>query len=220
MTELRATDLLADLGASLPKGGLGLYVTDTLDDPYAEQKHLGSGQELISQSRSRAAKVKAKTKVTIVIGNPPYRERAEGPADQDEQGSNKYAKDYRPLDDYRAEGNGRTEYVLKNLYVYFLAICHLESVQRNAGVVCFITPSGFLRGPGFKGMRHLRGDKRCARPAETRSPASAVTTKEDILAWANGAASHAEDTGVRPGRGWAWTGSVGTATANCPVTAI
>lgn len=31
VAELRATDLLADVGASLPDRGLGLFVTDTLD---------------------------------------------------------------------------------------------------------------------------------------------------------------------------------------------
>ena len=73
VAELRATDLLADIGATLPENGLGLFVTDTLDDPYAEQSQLGSGLELISRSRKRAARVKAKTKVTVVIGNPPFR---------------------------------------------------------------------------------------------------------------------------------------------------
>ena len=73
VAELRATDLLADIGATLPPNGLGLFVTDTLDDPYAEQTQLGSGLELISRSRKRAARVKAKTKVTVVIGNPPFR---------------------------------------------------------------------------------------------------------------------------------------------------
>ncbi|GFG54050.1 hypothetical protein MAGR_54910 [Mycolicibacterium agri] len=43
VAELRATDLLADIGATLPPNGLGLFVTDTLDDPYAEQTQLGSG---------------------------------------------------------------------------------------------------------------------------------------------------------------------------------
>ncbi|MEB3065045.1 N-6 DNA methylase [[Mycobacterium] zoologicum] len=73
VAELRATDLLADIGATLPTNGLGLFVTDTLDDPHAEQTQLGSGLELISRSRKRAARVKARTKVTVVIGNPPFR---------------------------------------------------------------------------------------------------------------------------------------------------
>lgn len=164
VAELRTTDLMADLDASLPPGGLGLFVTDTLDDPYAEQTQLGSGLELISRSRSQAAKVKSGTKVTVVIGNPPYRERAEGMGGWIENGSDsdKNAKvdHYRPLDDFRATGNGRNEYVLKNLYIYFWRWATWKIFNANqtladgdVGVVCYITTSGYLRGPGFKGMR-------------------------------------------------------------------
>lgn len=163
VAELRATDLLSSLGASLPSKGLGLYVTDTLDDPHAEQTQLGSGLELISRSRSQAARIKAKTKVTVVIGNPPYDERAQGRGGWIENGSDseKTKKGgYRPLDDFRAEGNGRTEYVLKNLYIYFWRWATWKVFDANAtlhegdvGVVCYITTSGYLRGTGFKGMR-------------------------------------------------------------------
>lgn len=164
VAELRATDLMADLDASLPSGGLGLFVTDTLDDPYAQQTQLGSGLELISRSRARAAKVKTGTKVTVVIGNPPYRERAEGMGGWIENGSDsdKTSKGdhYRPLDDFRAPGNGRNEFNLKNLYIYFWRWATWKVFNANqaladgdVGVVCYITTSGYLRGPGFKGMR-------------------------------------------------------------------
>lgn len=164
VAELRTTDLLADLGATLPEEGLGLYVTDTLDDPHAEQTQLGSGLDLISQSRSRAAEIKSTRKVTVVIGNPPYDERAQGRGGWIENGSDadKTSKGdhYRPLDDFRAKGNGRTEFVLKNLYVYFWRWATWKAFDSNpelpdgdTGVVCFITTSGYLRGPGFKGMR-------------------------------------------------------------------
>jgi hypothetical protein len=158
VAELRVTDLLTDLGATLPKRGLGLFVSDTLDDPYAEQTQLGHGLELISRSRSRAAKVKAKTKVTVVIGNPPYRERAEGMGHWIENGSG--SDPYRPLDDFRSPGNGRAEFVLKNLYVYFWRWGTWKVFDANAdfpngdvGIVCYISTSGYVRGPGFKGMR-------------------------------------------------------------------
>ncbi|RYE40238.1 MAG: hypothetical protein EOP24_41560 [Hyphomicrobiales bacterium] len=164
VAELRTTDLLTDLGAALPTSGLGLFVTDTLDDPHAEQTQLGSGLELISRSRSRAAKIKAKTKVTVVIGNPPYNDKAQGMGGWIENGSDsdkaKGITPYRPLDDFRAEGNGRTEYVLKNQYIYFWRWATWKVFDANTdlpggetGVVCYITTSGYLRGPGFKGIR-------------------------------------------------------------------
>lgn len=100
----------------------------------------------------------------MVIGNPPYDERAQGRGGWIENGSDsektKKGGGYRPLDDFRAEGNGRTEYVLKNLYIYFWRWATWKVFDANAnlpngdvGVVCYITTSGYLRGAGFKGMR-------------------------------------------------------------------
>lgn len=158
VAELRVTDLLADLGAALPQQGLGMYVTDTLDDPYAPQTQLGSGLELISRSRKLAAEVKSKTKVTVVIGNPPYRERADGMGGWIENGSG--ADPYRPLDDFRADGNGRHEFKMSNLYVYFwrwgtwkVFDANADLIDGDSGIICYISTSGYLRGRGFKGMR-------------------------------------------------------------------
>ena len=160
VAELRATDLLAVHGASPPPDGMHLYVTDTLDDPHAAQSQIGSGLRLIAQSRRRANEVKAKANVTVVIGNPPYRERAEGLGGWVESGSAAYGNNASGiLDDFRMAGNGRTEYVLKNLYVYFWRWATWKVWEStpadtgDAGIVCFISTSGYLRGPGFKGMR-------------------------------------------------------------------
>lgn len=161
VAELRTTDLLAAHGATAPPGGMHLYVSDTLDDPYAAETQLGSGLQLIAQSRKKANEVKAKANVTVVIGNPPYRERAEGAGGWVENGSAAHGNTARGiLDDFRLAGNGRTEYVLKNLYVYFWRWATWKvwestpvDVDGDAGVVCLISTSGYLRGPGFKGMR-------------------------------------------------------------------
>jgi len=161
VAELRTTDLLATHGASVPPGGMRLYVTDTLDDPSAAETGFSSGLQLIAQSRRKANEVKAKANVTVVIGNPPYRERAEGMGGWVESGSAAHGKKRRAiLDDFRRPGNGRTEYVLKNLYVYFwrwgtwkVWESTVADPDGDAGVVCFISTSGYLRGPGFKGMR-------------------------------------------------------------------
>ena len=78
VAELRITELLTSLGAKLPKGGLRLFVTDTLDDPYAAETQLASGLATIAKARREANKIKASQPVTVVIGNPPYRELAAG----------------------------------------------------------------------------------------------------------------------------------------------
>lgn len=161
VAELRASDLLRKLKATPPPEGMHLYVTDTLDDPYAEIEQLASGLGAISESRRKANVIKRETPVTVVIGNPPYRERAEGAGGWVEMGSEaerkKSKKSDAPLDAFRAEGNGLAEYVLKNLYVYFWRWGTWKVFdalpKENVGVVAFITTSGYIRGPGFKGMR-------------------------------------------------------------------
>jgi hypothetical protein len=147
VAELRTTDLLASRGAIVPPGGMHLYVTDTLDDPHGTEAQIGSGLQLIAQSRKKANEVKAKANVTVVIGNPPYRERADGMGGWVENGSGAHGDEERAiLDDFRLDGNGRTEYVLKNLYVYFWRwatwkVWESTAVDPDgdAGVVCFIS---------------------------------------------------------------------------------
>jgi hypothetical protein len=159
VAELRTSGLLHDLGAPLPLSGMRLYVADTLDDPNAEVAQLGSGLDLIARSRRQANDIKRRAHVTVVIGNPPYRERAEGLGGWIESGD-RTPGTVAPLNAFRAAGNGLSEYVLKNLYVYFwrwatwkVFDAHRDLPGADAGIVCFITTSGYLRGPGFKGMR-------------------------------------------------------------------
>ncbi|MEE6294721.1 type ISP restriction/modification enzyme [Georgenia wangjunii] len=162
VAELRATDLLASHGAAAPPGGMHFYVTDTLDDPDAEQNQIGSGLQLIAQSRRKANEVKAKANVTVVIGNPPYRERAEGIGGWVEQGSKAHGDHARPiLEDFRDPTTARHFHNLKNLYVYFWRWATWkvwestldDADDGDAGVVCFISTSGYIGGPGFTGMR-------------------------------------------------------------------
>lgn len=154
VAELRQSDMLRKYSASLPAGGQHLYVTDTLDDPYAEEQLIASTYAPLSRSRRQANKIKADQPVTVVIGNPPYRERAEGLGGWVENGSPHAPA---PLSAFRLAGNGRTEYVLKNLYVYFWRWATWKAFDahqdQGQGVVAFITTAGYLRGPGFKGMR-------------------------------------------------------------------
>lgn len=159
VAELRTSGLLHELQAAAPANGMRLYVADTLDDPDAEVAQLGSGLDLIARSRRRANDIKRRTPVTVVIGNPPYRERAEGLGGWVEAGNGTPGA-LAPLDAFRASGNGLSEYVLKNLYVYFwrwatwkVFDAHHDLPDADTGIVCFITTSGYLRGPGFKGMR-------------------------------------------------------------------
>jgi hypothetical protein len=161
VAELRTADMLASQGASAPPGGMRLYVTDTLDDPYAVQTQIGYGLQLIAASRRKANKVKAKANVTVVIGNPPYKELAVGEGGWVENGGQQHGKTTRAiLEDFYVAGAGRFKAKLKNLYIYFWRWATwkvwestVHEPDGDAGIVCFISTSGYLTGPAFTGMR-------------------------------------------------------------------
>ncbi|MBB6118368.1 type ISP restriction/modification enzyme [Nocardiopsis algeriensis] len=156
VAEMRAVDILKKYGATLPKGGVRLHVTDTLANPFTSEVSVIPDLVALAKSHKAANKIKADTPVTVVIGNPPYRERAQGQGGWIESGA-EHVGGATPLDRFRKVGNGRLENKLKNLYVYFWAWATWKVFdahpQDRHGVVSFITTSGYLKGPGFKGMR-------------------------------------------------------------------
>jgi hypothetical protein len=158
VAELRLNQAIkSEHGAEIPEKNQKLYVADTLDSPFDNtQLDLGSMYEPIVRSRREANRVKRETPVQVVIGNPPYRERAKGLGGWIEQGAENSGHGT-PLQDFKAAGLGRYEYVLSNLYVYFWRWATWKVFdahpEQPAGVVAFITTSGYIRGPGFGGMR-------------------------------------------------------------------
>lgn len=158
VAELRVSELFAAAGATLPADGLKLYVTDTLDDPTADETQIASGLQTIAKSRKRANALKRDRKVNVVIGNPPYRELASGKGGWVEQGSKAAAGTSAAiLGDFLEDVPGRLSAKLKNLYVYFWRWATFkvwESTPDNeTGVVCFVTTSGYVAGSAFTGMR-------------------------------------------------------------------
>ena len=156
VAELRVHEAFRIFATDPPAEGLRLYVADTLDNPFIVETHLGGSYEPIARSRREANKVKANENVLVVIGNPPYRDKAKGLGGWIEKGDPGTGEAV-PLDAFRAAGLGRLEYVLSNLYVYFWrwATWKVFDAHPDAstGVVAFITTSAFASGPGFAGMR-------------------------------------------------------------------
>ena len=115
--------LIAELQALMnapPLPELRLFITDTLGNPFIEEERLGQTYEPIAISRRAANKVKKEERITVVIGNPPYKEKAEGRGGWIEKGSG--GKLVAPLDRWRAPpewGVGAHAKHLKNLYIYF-----------------------------------------------------------------------------------------------------
>jgi hypothetical protein len=65
-----------------------------------------------------ANKVKARANVTVVIGNPPYKELAVGEGGWVENGGREHGKATRAiLEDFFVAGAGRFKAKLKNLYI-------------------------------------------------------------------------------------------------------
>ncbi|MET9244946.1 type ISP restriction/modification enzyme [Nonomuraea sp. NPDC003709] len=158
VAELRLNQALkAKYGAEIAEKDQQLFVADTLDSPFENTRlDLGSMYEPIVRSRREANRVKRETAVQVVIGNPPYGDRAGGLGGWIEQGAKNSGQDI-PLRAFKATGLGRYEYVLSNLYVYFWRWATWKVFdahpEQPVGIVAFITTSGYTRGPGFAGMR-------------------------------------------------------------------
>ena len=151
-----------------------LYVTDTLGDPYATETQFSALVAPIGESRKEANRIKREKPITVVIGNPPYKEKAKGRGGWIEGGSDVNKKLVAPMDRWMAPpewGAGAHAKHLKNLYIYFWRWATLKvfgsgwkaatgyDETDRSGIVCFITVAGFLNGPGFQKMREdLRRD--------------------------------------------------------------
>ncbi|MBL9000102.1 MAG: N-6 DNA methylase [Phycisphaerae bacterium] len=146
VSELRLTRSLRDRGASLPKDGLGVYLTDALDSPHATPPAPPTFLRPIADQHKHALEVKDKKSVIVCIGNPPYdRHDAVGTTVGDEgrdnrartggwvrwgeetagsrEGKVEYTRGKCILDDFiepaKLAGHGGDLKNLYNLYVYF-----------------------------------------------------------------------------------------------------
>ena len=148
-----------DREKAVPSIPLRMFVTDTLGNPYDDAEWIPGTLAAIGKSRKDANKIKREESITVVIGNPPYKEKAKGRGGWVEQG-NPNAKDPPPLEAWipPAEwGVSAHSKHLRNLYIYFWRWATWKvfdhSPDHNKGIVSFITVAGFLGGPGFQRMR-------------------------------------------------------------------
>ena len=162
LAELQELAGNALVGRSNP---LRLFVTDTLGNPFVEDEYIPQMLMPLGESRRQANRIKRQERITVVIGNPPYKEKAKGLGGWVENGSSNRPA---PLTDWMPplEWNvGVHTKHLRNLYVYFWRWAtwkvfgdgdpaELQGRQHDqTGIVCFITVAGFLNGPGFQKMR-------------------------------------------------------------------
>jgi hypothetical protein len=159
VAQLRIHAELVQLIGKAPKTPPRMYVTDTLASPYVEQEWLPSMYAPIAESRRQAGKIKLDEPIVVVLGNPPYKEKAKGRGGWIEAGTSATGK-AAPLAAWMPPpewGAGAHAKHLRNLYVYFWRWATWKvfdhDPKANTGVVCFITVAGFLNGPGFQKMR-------------------------------------------------------------------
>ena len=133
----------------------------------------------LGESRRRANAIKRQEKITVVIGNPPYKKRAKGLGGWIESGStaDKIPAPlvrWMPSVDWNVGAHAKH---LRNLYVYFWRWATWkvfgnggrsrtdgpapdvdgdggpsrteDRAHDRRGIVAFITVAGFLNGPGF-----------------------------------------------------------------------
>ncbi len=159
VAQLRVYAELIELIGKPPRTAPRMFVTDTLGNPYAQVEELGSLYRTISESRLQANEIKRREPITVVIGNPPYKEKAKGRGGWIEEGTDEVAR-VALLNAWIPPANwgvGAHAKHLRNLYIYFWRWATWKvfdhDPHNDAGIVCFITVAGFLNGPGFQRMR-------------------------------------------------------------------
>lgn len=164
VAQLRIAERLRVLGAP-PDSISHVILTDTLESPEAgpPQPNLFGDNDVLAEEQKRARSVKLTTRVTVALGNPPYRRESA------ESGSGGWTMSGVPegratpifadiLDVARAHTNFSHVASLYNLYVYFWRWTIwkvFEAQGAGQGIVSFITASSWLAGPGFMGLRQL-----------------------------------------------------------------
>jgi hypothetical protein len=166
VAQLRILAEIVELTKAPPTMPPRMFVTDTLGNPDDDEAWIPGILAPIAKSRKEANKIKRDEPITVVLGNPPYKEKAKGRGGWvEEEGAN--AKIAAPLKDWMPPsewGIGAHVKHLRNLYVYFWRWATWKvfdhDPEHDSGIVCFITVDGFLNGPGFQKMRdYLR--RRC-----------------------------------------------------------
>ncbi|MBR7673732.1 type ISP restriction/modification enzyme [Streptomyces daliensis] len=159
VAQMRVGQMLRQLNARVRLRDMRLHLADTLADPWRPSElfeRYGALWGPLRDDAEAASTIQRNERITVVIGNPPHREQAEGQGGWIENGSQ--GRGAAPLDDFRLRGStGVYENKLKSLCTYFWRwATHKVFDQHDDhrhGIVCFISTGGFIRGSGYQGMR-------------------------------------------------------------------
>ena len=159
VAQLRILAEVVSLTGKPPKTSPRMFVTNTLSDPEEDAGWIPAMLAPLANQRKDANRIMREEPITVVLGNPPYKEKAKGKGSWVESGA-KNAKMPAPLAEWmpsREWGVGAHAKHLRNLYIYFWRWATWKVYDHGPGnrdgIVCFITVAGFLNGPGFQKMR-------------------------------------------------------------------
>jgi len=150
---LKMSFLLDELGYKLQKDDrVKLYLTNTLEMEELEQTEL-PGMSSLSEESHLAGKVKKRTPILIILGNPPYSGIS---ANMNPWIDKLLKKDVNGLQSYyevNGKPLGERKLWLQDDYVKFIRFGQWKIAQLEEGVLGFITNHSYLDNPTFRGMR-------------------------------------------------------------------
>ena len=170
VSALRLTRMMHDYGAKVPRQGVGICLSNTLESPHEKIPELPLLYKPIGDEHKRARSIKDIQPVLVCIGNPPYDRHEAATAENHMMtgawvrwGESKNGKDA-ILNDFiepvKKAGKGGQLKNIYNLYVYFWRWALWKvfehehpGVMPGPGIVSYITASSYLDGDAFLGMR-------------------------------------------------------------------
>lgn len=167
VAQLRIGQRLAEAqGHFVQVNNVGVYLTDTLEDPYTPMSPGLFGDALVlAEEAQKARTVKKEQPITVVLGNPPYDriDAASGGGWLMNKGPNGEPSLFDDVIGPAQDNNVifSAQASLYNLYIYFWrwAIWKaFQSTPKDKSVISFITASSWLNGPAFVGLRKLAVD--------------------------------------------------------------
>ena len=152
---------------SRPRSGVELppeevrFLSDALEDPDSLPLDLGQLYDSWTGQREGANRFKRIIPVMLVIGNPPWRERAAGAAPWIEAPRDRRRPvdpGQRPsLDEFRSPRQSKRTFNLSNMWTYFWRWSIWKAFEANpehpAGIVALITPKAYLTSASHEAMR-------------------------------------------------------------------
>ena len=124
-----------------------LYLTNALEmDDLAQSSF--PFMAALAQESHEALRIKKETRISVVIGNPPWSGHSENASpDIDDL----LEKSYGRVDGERL--GERNPKWLKDDYVKFFRFGQSKIEENGEGILCLVTPHGYLDSPTFRGMR-------------------------------------------------------------------